>query len=86
MLHYYSDGWWYSTDNGSVRTSGRTTHFELASYSDKDNAKMEKILNGKETAKVRVTLSDIIMSWAYENGSGYSPYIAKLESIRKINE
>jgi len=40
------------------------------------NAKMEKILNGKETAKVRVTLSDIIMSWAYENGSGYSPYIA----------
>ena len=86
MLHYYSDGWWYSTDNGSVSTSGRTTHFELASYSDKDNAKMEKILNGKETAKVRVTLSDIIMSWAYENGSGYSPYIAKLESITKINE
>ena len=86
MLHYYRDGWWYSTDDGSVSTSGRTTHFELASYSDNDNAKMEKILNGKETAKVRVTLSDIIMSWAYENGSGYSPYIAKLESITKINE
>ena len=86
VLHYYTGGWWYSTDNGSVSTSGRTTHFELASYSNKDNEKMEKILNGKETAKVRVTLSDIIMNWAYENGSGYSPYIAKLESITKINE
>ena len=47
---------------------------------------MKEILNGNNSARVRVTLSDIYMYWTYDNGSGYDPYIAKLEAITKINE
>ncbi len=80
MLHYYTNGWGYSGNNGFVSTSGRTTHFSLH-HSETDTEKMEKILNGNDSAKVRVTLSDIYMYWTYDNGSGYDPYIANLVSV-----
>ncbi len=85
MLHYYTNFRGYSSNNGFVSTSGRTTHFSLH-HSETDIDKMKKILNGNNSAKVRVTLSDIYMYWTYDNGSGYDPYIAKLESITKIIE
>ena len=83
MLHYYTNGWGYSSNNGYVKTSGRTTHFSLH-HSETNAEKMKKILNGNDSAKVRVTLSDIDMVWTYENGSGYSPYYAYLDSIMSI--
>ncbi len=85
MLHYYTNFRGYSSNNGFVSTSGRTTHFSLH-HSETDTEKMKEILNGNNSARVRVTLSDIYMYWTYDNGSGYDPYIAKLESITKINE
>lgn len=85
MLHYYTNFRGYSSNNGFVSTSGRTTHFSLH-HSETDTEKMKKILNGNDSAKVRVTLSDIYMYWTYDTGSGYDPYIAKLEAITKINE
>lgn len=83
MLHYYTNGWGYSSNNGYVKTSGRTTHFSLH-HSETNAEKMKKILNGNDSTKVRATLSDIYMYWTYDNGSGYDPYIAKLESIIPI--
>ncbi len=83
MLHYYTNGWGYSGNNGFVSTSGRTTHFSLR-HSDTDIDKMKEILNGKDSARVRVTLSDIYMYWTYENGSGYDPYIANLVSVKSL--
>ncbi len=85
ILHYYTNFRGYSSNNGFVSTSGRTTHFSLH-HSETDTEKMKEILNGNNSARVRVTLSDIYMYWTYDNGSGYDPYIAKLEAITKINE
>ena len=85
MLHYYTNFRRYSSNNGFVSTSGRTTHFSLH-HSETDTEKMKEILNGNNSARVRVTLSDIYMYWTYDTGSGYDPYFAKLESITKINE
>lgn len=76
FLHYYTDGYVI----GDFTCHGYSTFFDLQIC---DGVELPAEIGEKGFAVTEVTLSDIIMQWSYGNGSGYSPYSAKLTAVNK---